>query len=264
MISKKKDYKSHKVGIVGKYVKKEKPEIQIVNVWSMEKEDKKAKPPGNQKDPQDSPSASSTPRSSISQKFGNSRMAQGPPFHGHEGRYSQSNNLLEYDNAPRELLYQQGIMKHESPHVMQPMSQSYLQYKSIAQTKKDDRNYSIESIPELTNLNYAVQPVDLAPLNYQSYGQRFVLPNQSLVASSSTGELPLPHGWSVDFTLRGRKYYIDHNTKTTHWSHPLEKEGLPTGWERIESQEYGVYYVNHITRAAQVRYTLLSLINNFR
>jgi scaffold protein salvador len=56
-------------------------------------------------------------------------------------------------------------------------------------------------------------------------------------------ELPLPPGWSVDFTLRGRKYYIDHNTKTTHWSHPLEKEGLPTGWERIESPEYGVYYV---------------------
>jgi len=59
-------------------------------------------------------------------------------------------------------------------------------------------------------------------------------------------ELPLPPGWSVDFTLRGRKYYIDHNTKTTHWSHPLEKEGLPTGWERIESPEYGVYYVKWV------------------
>lgn len=56
-------------------------------------------------------------------------------------------------------------------------------------------------------------------------------------------ELPLPPGWSIDLTLRGRKYYIDHNTKTTHWSHPLEKEGLPTGWERIESSEYGVYFV---------------------
>lgn len=56
-------------------------------------------------------------------------------------------------------------------------------------------------------------------------------------------ELPLPPGWSIDLTLRGRKYYIDHNTKTTHWSHPLEKEGLPTGWERIESNDYGVYFV---------------------
>lgn len=64
-------------------------------------------------------------------------------------------------------------------------------------------------------------------------------------------ELPLPPGWSVDFTMRGRKYYVDHNTKTTHWSHPLEKEGLPTGWERIESPDHGIYYVNHITRQAQ-------------
>lgn len=64
-------------------------------------------------------------------------------------------------------------------------------------------------------------------------------------------EMPLPPGWSVDYTMRGRKYYIDHNTKTTHWSHPLEKEGLPTGWERIDSPEYGVYYVNHVTRQAQ-------------
>lgn len=56
-------------------------------------------------------------------------------------------------------------------------------------------------------------------------------------------ELPLPPGWSVDYTLRGRKYYIDHNTKTTHWSHPLEREGLPTGWQCIQSPIYGVYYV---------------------
>ena len=26
-------------------------------------------------------------------------------------------------------------------------------------------------------------------------------------------ELPLPPGWSVGWTMRGRKYYIDHNTK---------------------------------------------------
>lgn len=51
--------------------------------------------------------------------------------------------------------------------------------------------------------------------------------------------------------MRGRRYYIDHNTKTTHWSHPYEKEGLPTGWERVDSPDHGTYYVNHITRLAQ-------------
>lgn len=67
-------------------------------------------------------------------------------------------------------------------------------------------------------------------------------------------ELHLPLGWTIDWTVRGRKYYIDHNTQTTHWSHPLEKESLPTGWERIESKEFGVYYVNHIKKTAQYQH----------
>ncbi|XP_072175336.1 uncharacterized protein [Diadema setosum] len=67
-------------------------------------------------------------------------------------------------------------------------------------------------------------------------------------------ELPLPPGWTVDRTMRGRKYYIDHNTETTHWSHPLEKEGLPPGWEKVESREHGIYYVNHRTKTAQYRH----------
>lgn len=62
--------------------------------------------------------------------------------------------------------------------------------------------------------------------------------------SRSCEDLPLPAGWSVDETVNGKRlYYIDHNTKTTHWSHPLAKEGLPNGWERVESTDYGVYYV---------------------
>ncbi|XP_063704172.1 scaffold protein salvador [Culicoides brevitarsis] len=63
-----------------------------------------------------------------------------------------------------------------------------------------------------------------------------------------TEDLPLPPGWTVDQTIRGRKYYIDHNTKTTHWSHPLEREGLPTGWQRAYSDQYGVFYYNHYTK----------------
>lgn len=75
--------------------------------------------------------------------------------------------------------------------------------------------------------------------------------SQSRLAAGGSEELPLPPGWTVDYTMRGRRYYIDHNTKTTHWSHPYEKEGLPTGWERVDSPDHGVYYVNHITKQAQ-------------
>lgn len=67
-------------------------------------------------------------------------------------------------------------------------------------------------------------------------------------------DLPLPPGWTVDWTMRGRKYYIDHNTNTTHWSHPLEREGLPPGWERVESSEFGTYYVDHTNKKAQYRH----------
>lgn len=71
----------------------------------------------------------------------------------------------------------------------------------------------------------------------------------------------LPNGWSIDWTFNGRKYYIDHNTHTTHWSHPLENESLPLGWEKIESKEHGVYYVNHTTRHAQYEHPLLGIFN---
>ncbi|XP_050405061.1 scaffold protein salvador [Patella vulgata] len=76
-------------------------------------------------------------------------------------------------------------------------------------------------------------------------------------------EIPLPPGWSIDWTLRGKKYYIDHNTQTTHWSHPLEKESLPMGWERIESKEHGVFYVNHILKTAQIHHPCAPSVPRF-
>lgn len=60
-----------------------------------------------------------------------------------------------------------------------------------------------------------------------------------LVHQQPIDELPLPPGWSVDYTLRNqRKYYIDHNTQTTHWSHPLE---------RVENQQ-GLYYYKWVAK----------------
>lgn len=77
-------------------------------------------------------------------------------------------------------------------------------------------------------------------------------------------ELPLPPGWSVDHTLRGRKYYVDHNTKTTHWSHPLEREGLPTGWQCIHSNYYGLYYINRSSGQAQYEHPCLLPCYNYQ
>uniref|UniRef100_A0A182KI37 WW domain-containing protein n=1 Tax=Anopheles christyi TaxID=43041 RepID=A0A182KI37_9DIPT len=87
-------------------------------------------------------------------------------------------------------------------------------------------------------------------------GQRGI--SQGSVGQQAEGdngeeELMLPPGWSVDYTLRGRKYYIDHNTKTTHWAHPLDRKALPTGWQRIEAARYGTIF-NYITAEQTLPY----------
>lgn len=61
----------------------------------------------------------------------------------------------------------------------------------------------------------------------------------------------LPGGWDVALTDDGQKYFVDHNTNTTHWNHPLESECLPPGWQKVTSSQYGSYYVNHQNGKAQ-------------
>lgn len=128
-----------------------------------------------------------------------------------------------------------------------------------------DENYQIQQYHEEIRNHYAQQSgghVSSTQHSLQSSTQ------QSSTSSSSSSayndEFPLPPGWSLDWTVRGRKYYIDHNTQTTHWSHPLEKESLPTGWERIENKEYGVYYVNHYLQIAQVNHPCSPTQGNVR
>lgn len=100
-------------------------------------------------------------------------------------------------------------------------------------------------LPSASNSSY-YDPLSTSRLSCSQLNTSLPITNQQ-----SHEKENLPPGWSVDYTQKGRKYYVDHNTKTTHWSHPFEKEGLPAGWEKMESLEHGVYYVNHITRQVQ-------------
>lgn len=122
-------------------------------------------------------------------------------------------------------------------------SSSNIQHPTMAALPSVPSPSPMENHQQLIPVVSAVTPTTSVAVIPSSVGTTVHFP--------SADELPLPPGWSVDFTMRGRKYYVDHNTKTTHWSHPLEKEGLPTGWERIESPDNGIYYVNHITKLAQ-------------
>lgn len=56
---------------------------------------------------------------------------------------------------------------------------------------------------------------------------------------------PLPAGWERRTDPYGRRYYVDHNTRSTYWEKPSP---LPAGWEIRRDPRGRVYYVDHNTR----------------
>ncbi|KIH62644.1 HECT-domain protein [Ancylostoma duodenale] len=57
----------------------------------------------------------------------------------------------------------------------------------------------------------------------------------------------LPDGWEMRYDQYGRKYYVDHTTKSTTWERP-STQPLPSGWEMRRDPRGRVYYVDHNTR----------------
>ncbi|XP_017786420.1 PREDICTED: E3 ubiquitin-protein ligase Su(dx) [Nicrophorus vespilloides] len=71
-----------------------------------------------------------------------------------------------------------------------------------------------------------------------------VEPAQTNGVSPSTEEA-LPAGWEMRFDTYGRRYYVDHNTRSTSWERP---QPLPVGWEMRRDNRGRIYYVDHNTR----------------
>lgn len=69
--------------------------------------------------------------------------------------------------------------------------------------------------------------------------------DQQLQAQSANDDEPLPAGWEIRFDQFGRRYYVDHNTRSTYWEKPTP---LPPGWEIRRDPRGRVYYVDHNTR----------------
>ncbi|KAF9050719.1 HECT-domain-containing protein [Hymenopellis radicata] len=89
--------------------------------------------------------------------------------------------------------------------------------------------------------------------------------------ATTPGTGSLPNGWEERFTLEGRPYYVDHNTRTTTWVDPrrqaiirvmgpngqgsaLQPQAisqlgpLPSGWEMRLTSTARVYFVDHNTK----------------
>lgn len=263
--SRKKDSSASCDSLAGKYIKKESQSgVPIINVW----------PNANQNDAKKRKSTIAPPYVSSSNppshhasplvhkySTGSRTPMNGMSHGGTEGKYTPNVGEIAqrlggmYLGSRGSL---DGMLKQQPPSSPALFSHTFINHYTGSQHSLDQILYgpraTVDHSAQNVSFPFLMQPVQKQPQQRQKLSQ-----STTHIGSSSPQppsprleqELPLPPGWSVDYTSRGRKYYIDHNTQTTHWSHPLEKEGLPAGWERIESLEHGVYYVNHITRQAQ-------------
>lgn len=142
-----------------------------------------------------------------------------------------SNSLVHQQDPPLRNQSVNSIYQNSSNDAQRFSKQSSHQsiYSNIPTTPNAYSNVG-QMIPQEIPLYSNMRTFDTTAGIGLSYGDKIIHNDArhgvlSMVAQQCVDEeLPLPPGWSVDYTLRGRKYYIDHNAKTTHWSHPLERE----------------------------------------
>ena len=70
-------------------------------------------------------------------------------------------------------------------------------------------------------------------------------PNVPASGATNQAEEPLIPGWEMRYDQYGRRYYVDHNSRSTTWERP---QPLPPGWEMRRDPRGRVYYVDHNTR----------------
>mmetsp|Transcript_20765 Transcript_20765/g.29851 ORF Transcript_20765/g.29851 Transcript_20765/m.29851 type:complete len:963 (-) Transcript_20765:164-3052(-) len=143
-------------------------------------------------------------------------------------------------------LQQQQQQQQQVPFHMQQQQQQHATAQEVVlptgwekRTAPDGRSYYVDHntrsthwtlpagvIPARRSISMQhVQPVRPAPHAEPALTElsdRFsnisVNPNQ---ATTMTGKRALPSGWEMRYTKDGRIYYIDHNTRTTHWNVPF-------------------------------------------
>nr|CAD7399900.1 unnamed protein product [Timema poppensis] len=66
-----------------------------------------------------------------------------------------------------------------------------------------------------------------------------------VVESKHDGQPTKVGEWEMRYDVYGRRYYVDHNTRSTSWERP---QPLPVGWEIRRDTRGRIYYVDHNTR----------------
>ena len=119
---------------------------------------------------------------------------------------------------------------------------------------------STGAVRRSSGLNWDQAPQNQLSNNHQRLAPAYsnpLEPSQQQEALAETGDQvtngdvngdddePLPAGWEKRTDPYGRRYYVDHNTRSTYWEKPSP---LPPGWEIRRDPRGRVYYVDHNTR----------------
>lgn len=76
--------------------------------------------------------------------------------------------------------------------------------------------------------NEASQVADPSASDGSKSGRDTIASTPAVATRASADEEPLPAGWEMRYDQFGRKYYVDHNTKSTTWERPTNAP-LPAG-----------------------------------
>lgn len=97
-------------------------------------------------------------------------------------------------------------------------------------------------VPVNGQVSAAGAPGALVPVGGSLTDQQMML---QAAQQNQVDDEPLPAGWEMRVDKYGRRYYVDHNTRSTYWEKP---QPLPAGWEMRRDARGRVYYVDHNTR----------------
>ncbi|CAL4080813.1 unnamed protein product, partial [Meganyctiphanes norvegica] len=78
---------------------------------------------------------------------------------------------------------------------------------------------------------------------------------------SKVVQTTIVHWWEMRYDHYGRRYYVDHTTRSTTWERP---KPLPQGWEARRDPRGRVYYVDHNTRTTTWQRPTVENIRQFQ
>jgi uncharacterized protein YbdZ (MbtH family) len=173
---------------------------------------------------------------------------------GWEQRVDQNGRIYYIDHNTRRTTWTRPTLASDSS--TSPPGTSQTNTNTMARHHISDESNNDESTPSLES-----STSNSTNNNRGSSASRA----QSTSSSSTRSDEPLPSGWEISYTDKGRMFFIDHTTKQTTWIDPrtgkpspqpaldFEKRigSLPTGWEERRHHDGRIFYIDHVNKKTQ-------------